>query len=81
MINKSVECLKQNKIDGFESLRVIKIKRQAPKLAKFLNKAEFSQKQFGVYIFSDKGCECCANLVLGNSCTFKNFDKTFNLKA
>ena len=30
MIDKSVECLKRNKVDGFENLRVIKSKRQAP---------------------------------------------------
>ena len=32
MIDKSVECLKRNKVDGFENLRVIKSKRQAPNL-------------------------------------------------
>ena len=45
MIDKSVECLKRNKVDGFENLRVIKSKRQAPNLKKILIKAEFSQKQ------------------------------------
>ena len=34
MIEKSVECSKQNKVDGFENLRVIKSKRQAPNLKK-----------------------------------------------
>ena len=28
-----------------------------------------------------KRCVCCASLLLGNSYTFKNVDKTFNLKA
>ena len=46
MIDKSVECLKRNKVDGFENLRVIKSKRQAPNLKKILTKAEFSQIQF-----------------------------------
>ena len=48
MIDKSVECLKQNKVDGFENLRVIKSKRQAPNLKRILTKAEFSQKQVRV---------------------------------
>ena len=42
MIDKSVECLKRNKVDGFENLRVKKSKRQAPNLKKILTKAEFS---------------------------------------
>ena len=81
MIDKSVECLKRNKVDGFENLRVIKSKRQAPNLKKILIKTEFSQKQVGVFKCPDKRCECCASLLLGNSYTFKNDDKTFNLKA
>ena len=44
MIGKSIECLKRNKVDGFENLTVIKSKRQAPNLQKILTKAEFSQK-------------------------------------
>ena len=81
MIDKSVECLKRNKVDGFENLKVIKSKRQAPNLKRILTKAEFSQKQVGVYKCPDKRCECCASLLLGNSYTFKNVDKTFNLKT
>ena len=81
MIDKSVECAKQNKVDGFENLRVIKSKWQAPVLKKILTKAEFSQKKVGVLKCPDKRCEYCASLVLGNSYTFKNVDKTFNLKA
>ena len=65
MIDKSVECLKRNKVDGFQNL----------------TKAQFSQKQVGFYKCPDKRCECCTSLLLGNSYTFKNVDKTFNLKA
>ena len=75
MVDKSVECLKRNKVDGFENLKVIKSKRQAPNLKRILTKAEFSQKQVGVYKCPDKRCECCASLLLGNSYTFKNVDK------
>ena len=75
IIDKSVECLKRNKVDGFENLRVIK------SIKKILIKAEFSQKQVGVSKCPDKSCECCASLLLGNSYMFKNVDKTFNLKA
>ena len=81
IIDKSVECLKRNKVDGFENLKVIKSKRQAPDHQKILTKAEFSQKQVGVFKCPDKRCECCASLLLGNSYTFKNADKTVNLKA
>ena len=49
IIDKSVECLKRNKVDGFENLRVIKSKRQAPNLKKSPTKAEFSQKKVGVF--------------------------------
>ena len=45
MIGKSVECLKRDKVDGFENLKVIKSKPQAPNLKKILTKAGFSQKQ------------------------------------
>ena len=45
MIDKSVECLKRNKVDCFENLRVIKSKKQVPNLQKILTKAAFSQKQ------------------------------------
>ena len=31
--------------------------------------------------FLNKRCQCCASLLLGNSYTFKNVDKAFNLKA
>ena len=65
----------------FENLRVIKSKRQVPNLKKILTKAEFSQKQVGVFKCPDKRSECCTSLLLGNSYTFKNVDKTFNLKT
>ena len=60
MIDNSVECLKQSKVDGFGNLRILKSKRQAPNLKKILTKAEFSQKQAGVFKCPDKICECCA---------------------
>ena len=44
-------------------------------------KDEFSQKQVRVFKCPDKKCECFTSPLLGNSYTFKNFDKTFNLKA
>ena len=75
MLDKSVECLKRNKVDGFENLKVTKSKRQAPNLKRILTKAELSQKQVGVYKCPD------ASLLLGNSYIFKNVDKTFNLKT
>ena len=59
----------------------MKSKLQAPNHKKVLNKVEFSQKQVGVHKYPDKRCECCARLLLGNSYTFKNIDKIFNLKA
>ena len=73
MIDQSVECFKRNKVDGFENLRVIKSKQQAPNIKRILTKAEFSQKQVGVYKCPNKRCECCASLLLGNSYTFKKF--------
>ena len=81
MMDKSVECVKRNKVDGFQNLRVIKNKHQKPNLNKILTKAEFSQKQVGVFKCSGKRCQCFAGLLLGNSHTFKYADKTFNLKA
>ena len=44
-------------------------------------KAEFSQKQVGVFKCPDKRCERCVSLLLSNSYTFKNINNTFNLKA
>ena len=79
MIGKSIECLKRNKIDGFEKLRLIISKQQAPNFNKILTK--FSQKQVGVLKCPDKRCECCASLLLGILYTFKNVGKTFHLKA
>ena len=58
-----------------------KSKRQAPNLKKIITKAEFSQKQVGVYKCTDKRCKFYTNLLLGNSYTFKNVDKTFSLKV
>ena len=81
MIGKSVECLKRDKVDSFENLKVIKSKPQAPNLKKILTKAGFSQKQIWVFKCPDKRCECCASLLLGNLYAFKNVDKIFNLKA
>ena len=46
-----------------------------------LTKTEFSQKQVGVWKRPGKRYECCTSLVLGNSYTIKNVDKTFNLKT
>ena len=63
------------------SWHVFSSKGQAPNLKKILTKAEFSQKQFGIYKCPDKRCECWASLHLGNSYTFQNVDKTFNLKT
>ena len=54
MIEKSVECLKQNKVDGFENLSLIKNKRLATNLKKVLTKAEFPQKQIGDFKCLDK---------------------------
>ena len=62
MIDKSVECLKWNKVASLESLRLIKSKRQAPNLKKILTKAEFFQEQVGVFKCPDKRCECCSSL-------------------
>ena len=45
------------------------------------NKAEFSQKELGIFKCPDKRCECYAGVILGNSYIFKNVDKIFNLKA
>ena len=70
-----MECLNQNKVDCFGNLRVIKSKWQAPNLKEILTKAEFLQKQDGVFKFPDQRCE------FGNSYTFKSVDKTFNLKT
>ena len=79
MIEKSPECLKENKVDGLEKVRVIKSKRQAPNLKKILTKAKFSQKQVRDFKCPNKRHECCANLLLSNSYTSKNVDETFNL--
>ena len=81
MIDKSVQYLKRDKVDGFKSLRVIKCERQAPHFKKILTKAEFSQDQAGFYKYPDKRCECCASVLLGNSYKFKKIDKTFNFKT
>ena len=70
-----MECLNQNKVDCFGNVRVIKSKRQAPSLKEILTKAEFSQKQVGVFKFPDQRYE------FGNSYAFKSVDKTFNLKT
>ena len=59
----------------------MKSKRRAPNLKNILTKVEFPQNQVGVFKCPDKRCECCANLLLGNSYTFKNVDRTFNLKT
>ena len=66
--------LKGNKVDAY--LTVLKSEQQVSVLQKILNKAEF-----WVFKCPDKRCECFAILLLGNSYTFKNNDKTFNLKA
>ena len=44
MIDKSIECLKRNRVHGLYP-RVTKNKRQAPNLKKIITKAELSQKQ------------------------------------
>ena len=79
MIEKSPECLKENKVDGLEKVRVIKSKRQAPNLKKILTKAQFSQKQVRAFKCPNKRRECCSNLLLINSYTSENVDETFNL--
>ena len=58
----------------------MKNKWQAPNLKRILPKAEFSQKQVMVYKWPDKRCECCASLLQGNSYTFENVYRNFNLK-
>ena len=45
MKQKSAEYLKQNKVDSFENLKVVKGRSQAPNLKKILTKAEFSQER------------------------------------
>ena len=68
---------KQSKVDGSQSLKVIKNKRQAWNFIEIITKAEFSQNQVGVFKCSEKRCQCCVKLLLHNSYTFKNVDKTF----
>ena len=57
---------KAKQVDSFENPRVINSKQQTPNLKRILTKAEFSQKQVGVYRWPGKKCECCASLLLGN---------------
>ena len=58
MIDKSVECLKRNKVDSLEKVKVIKIKEQVPNLKRILTKAGFSLKQVRV-------CKCLGKIWKG----------------
>ena len=76
---KISKCLKRNKVDGFENLRVIKSKRQAPNYKKILTNAEFFQKQVGVFKCPDKSCKCCTTLLLRHVDKNIQFEDTFHL--
>lgn len=61
MMENAAACSKQNNVDDFENLTLIKDNRQVPNLKKVLTKAEFSQKQVGVFECPDKRpvfCPC-----------------------
>ena len=77
----SDDCCTWLKGYRFAGMRLIGGMRYQVKLFCIVFFPEFSQKQVGVFKCPDKRCECCANLLLGNSYTFKNVNKTFNLKA
>ena len=81
LIKSSIECLKHNKVDGFESVKVIHSKRQAPNLKKLLTKAEFSSTLPSVKKCDKATCKCCDNLQLGTTHKFKNTNYTFTVKS
>ena len=80
-IKNSVEVLKRNNVQGFESIKLINSKRQTLNLKKLLAKAEFSNEEVGVTKCQDLQCGCCESLLLSKEYTFKNVSKTSTLKT
>ena len=78
---KSIECLKQNNVNGFQNISLLQSKRQPPNLKRILTKAEFSNPVAGVYSCDDKRCDCCHALYINDRYTFKNTNKTFVVKS
>ena len=78
---KSIECLKQNNVNGFQNISLLQSKRQPPNLKRILTKAEFSNPVAGVYSCDDKRCDCCQALYINDRYTFKNTNKTFVVKS
>ena len=81
-VKAALNTLVSNETKGFhKDLKLIQSKRQGNNLKKILTKAEFTSKVQGVHKCGNKRCECCNCLLLGDSYTFKNTQRRFELKS
>ena len=71
----------QNTVPGFNELKLIHSRRQAPNLKRILTKAEFSQKKAMVSRCGKPRCECCDHILVGDQYTFKNVNYRFEIKT
>ena len=82
-IQNTVKTLKNNRVKGFENVKLIHGRRQAPNLKRLLTSSEFKSQdpEFGVFKCGDTRCKCCEHLLLEKKHIFKNVNREFILRS
>ena len=80
-VKSGINTLVENSVNGFKSIKLIVAKRQPPKLKIVLTNSLFTNQRADVFKCSDSSCQCCQQLLLESSYTFKNIGDQFFLKT
>ena len=80
-IKESFSNLQNTHVPGFNDLKLIQSRRQAPNLKRILTKAEFSRKKPMVSKCGKPRCECCNHILVSDHYVFKNVNYRFEIKT
>ena len=81
LVKSGVNTLVENNVNGFKNINLIHAKRRPPNLKRILTNSLFTNQTAGVFKCSDSSCQCCQQLLLESSYTFKNIGDQFFLKT
>ena len=81
MVKSGVNTQVENNADGFKNIKLIHAKREPSNLKRIATNSLFTLKTAGVFKCSDSRCQCCQQLLLEISNTFKNVGEKFFLKT
>ena len=73
--------LQQNEVPGFDDMKLIQSRRQAPNLKRILTRAEFSRRKPMAQRCGKPRCECCKHIYASDHYVFKKCSYRFKLKS